>query len=416
MLDTLADCLKAMHTAGLLHMDVKPSNFLVPYNSDFQIQPGQVSLFDISTLCSVDHSCMAVSGTDGYCAPEVVRGRADNRSDIYSIGAMLFQAVVITEEIADGKYRDFYYQRIGQLVRHSALFLNSETNSDEALMSRICRILEKWSGQRSQETLSELFRASGRSGESQKAAGTSALRAVGSGRDGVTDPTIVIQKLLYEHPLYEAVAEGEKEIRVLVIGGGTYSQRFLDLCLQSGQMDGVSLHVAAFSDEPEEERENYLRFRPAMAEFVNVNGSLKGRRRLPLRGWSFKNVLCIRCRKAGIMSSWIWGRMRPAIWRQDSARRKWRGRNRALSGLLRDPGCETEMEEDAAAGLYPVPVYEPVTLETIGRHLGEMAFSTHLSWNSGRNIPVARSGSVSLAGRIYRISITEDRPSLTRCR
>ena len=43
---------------------------------------------------------MAVSGTDGYCAPEVVRGRADNRSDIYSIGAMLFQAVVITEEIA----------------------------------------------------------------------------------------------------------------------------------------------------------------------------------------------------------------------------------------------------------------------------------------------------------------------------
>ena len=62
----------------------------------------------------------------------------------------------------------------------------------------------------------------------------------------MTDPTIVIQKLLYEHPLYEAVAEGEKEIRVLVIGGGTYSQRFLDLCLQSGQMDGVSSMLRRF--------------------------------------------------------------------------------------------------------------------------------------------------------------------------
>ena len=79
-----------------------------------------------------------------------------------------------------------------------------------------------------------------------------------------------------------------------------------------------------------------------------------------MRVWSFKNVLCIRCRKAGIMSSWIWGRMRPAIWRQDSARRKWRGRNRAavrVCYVIRD--AETEMEEDAAAGLYPVPVYEP---------------------------------------------------------
>lgn len=390
VLDTLADCLKAMHTAGLLHMDVKPSNFLVPYNSDFQIQPGQVSLFDISTLCSVDHSCMAVSGTDGYCAPEVVRGRADNRSDIYSIGAMLFQAVVITEEIADGKYRDFYYQRIGQLVRHSALFLNSETNSDEALMSRICRILEKCLARDPRKRYQSCSELREDLAKARKRLERLLCAPVGSGRDGVTDPTIVIQKLLYEHPLYEAVTEGEKEIRVLVIGGGTYSQRFLDLCLQSGQMDGVSLHVAAVSDEPEEERENYLRFRPAMAEFVNVNGSLKGREETAFASLKFQKRSL-----HPLQESWHYvfvdlgedaaGYLEARQCAKEVARQKQGGC--PVCYVIRD--AETEMEEDAAAGLYPVPVYEPVTLETIGRHLGEMAFSTHLSWNSGRNIPVA---------------------------
>lgn len=71
----------------------------------------------------------------------MLRGRADNRSDIYSIGAMLFNAIVIVKDIPDGLYRDAFYPCIDQLVKHSALFLASETNSDAALMSRLCGIL-----------------------------------------------------------------------------------------------------------------------------------------------------------------------------------------------------------------------------------------------------------------------------------
>lgn len=143
VMDALVDCVKALHTAGLMHMDIKPSNFLVQYDSDFKIKPNNISLFDINTLCSVDSEFIRVSGTEGFCAPEVKKGRADNRSDIYSIGAMLFNAVVITEDIPDGLYRDFYYPSICQLVRHSSLFVSSETNSDATLMSIICKILEK---------------------------------------------------------------------------------------------------------------------------------------------------------------------------------------------------------------------------------------------------------------------------------
>ena len=122
VMDALTDCIKALHTAGLMHMDIKPSNFLVQYDSDFEIKPNNISMFDINTLCSVESEYLPVSGTEGFCAPEVVKGKADNRSDIYSIGAMLFNAIVITKDIPDGLYRDFYYSSIDQLVKHSALF------------------------------------------------------------------------------------------------------------------------------------------------------------------------------------------------------------------------------------------------------------------------------------------------------
>ena len=43
-----------MCSSDLMHMDIKPSNFLVQYDSDFEIKPNNISLFDINTLCSVD--------------------------------------------------------------------------------------------------------------------------------------------------------------------------------------------------------------------------------------------------------------------------------------------------------------------------------------------------------------------------
>ena len=281
-------------------------------------------------------------GRSGYCAPEVVRGRADNRSDIYSIGAMLFQAVVITEEIADGKYRDFYYQRIGQLVRHSALFLNSETNSDEALMSRICRILEKCLARDPRKRYQSCSELREDLAKARKRLERLLCAPVGSGRDGVTDPTIVIQKLLYEHPLYEAVAEGGK-------GDPCTGDRRRNLQpalfwisgLQSGQMDGVSLLVAAFSDEPGGGAGKLSPFPPGDGGICQCEwfAERAGGDCLCEAGVS-KTFSASAAGKDGIMSSWIWGED-AACYSGGKTVREGNGAAETgrLSGLLRDPGC-----------------------------------------------------------------------------
>ena len=126
---TLTDCIRALHTAGLMHLDIKPSNFLVPFDSKNGINTNSVSLFDINTLYSVSSDVPRMAGTEGFRAPEVFRGKADNRSDIYSIGAMLFNALVILDDIPDGIYRDDYYQDIDRMVKHSALIKHSTAST-----------------------------------------------------------------------------------------------------------------------------------------------------------------------------------------------------------------------------------------------------------------------------------------------
>lgn len=140
---TLTDCVCLLHSAGILHLDLKPSNFLVTYNSKMELNTGNISLFDINTITSIEGDVSMVVGTDGYCAPEVESGAAENRSDIYSIGAILFNALVIVEMIPDGIWRDEYYESLDCLVSGSKLIRISESNYSVALRSRLADILRK---------------------------------------------------------------------------------------------------------------------------------------------------------------------------------------------------------------------------------------------------------------------------------
>jgi eukaryotic-like serine/threonine-protein kinase len=74
----------------VIHRDIKPSNIIVTQNptlGDFV----KVLDFGIALLQS-DDSPAGFMGTPAYCSPEQMEGKIlDNRSDIYSLGIMMFQ-------------------------------------------------------------------------------------------------------------------------------------------------------------------------------------------------------------------------------------------------------------------------------------------------------------------------------------
>ncbi|MCQ2519980.1 MAG: protein kinase [Lachnospiraceae bacterium] len=140
---TLADCICLLHSAGLLHLDVKPSNFLVTYDSRMEINVGNISMFDINTLYSIEHELPFVMGTRGYCAPEIEDGVADNRSDIYSIGAILFYALAINNILPDGHYSDELYPHIDEIIAGSELIKHSDINSKVNVRECITKILKR---------------------------------------------------------------------------------------------------------------------------------------------------------------------------------------------------------------------------------------------------------------------------------
>lgn len=411
----LTDCIKALHTAGLMHMDIKPSNFLVQYDSDNRIDSGNISLFDINTLCSIFSDHIPEWGTEGFAAPEVLTGDVDNRSDIYSIGAMLFNAIIITDEIPDGYYRDRYYPDLARLVRNSALIEASDKNSDSALMSKICTILEK--------CLAKNPRNRYQSCTALKKDLEGAIRRFDAVKNRpaylfdkrVSDPGIVIQKLLYEHPLYEAFPERTGNLNVLVIGAGSYGQKFIDTALVSGQMSGVTLNITAVSDEPGDDRKAYLRFRPALTGLVNMEGSLKGKERLSCGNLEFRGLSGD---SASEQELHRFGRNisvnRKLIKNLFSYGRKGIGKTsfhyvfislgddeinqsaaELCAGMTGAPVCYVieDREREAASqhkNLYPVYIDERLDMEAIDRSLGEMSFNTHIAWNDSLNIDVTK--------------------------
>ena len=88
----IASALACVHSAGLVHRDVKPSNILVEHSSS------ATKLVDFGLV--LDHDAEgqlthegAIAGTPQYMSPEQIRDphHVDARSDIYSLGIVLYE-------------------------------------------------------------------------------------------------------------------------------------------------------------------------------------------------------------------------------------------------------------------------------------------------------------------------------------
>jgi Nif-specific regulatory protein len=101
----LAQALDYIHTRGFLHQDIKPGNVLLAGEGD---HPLAVKLADFGmALGPGPEGPAALQGTLHFMAPErFAGGLADPRSDLYSLGALLFQMITGTPPFADIPSRD----------------------------------------------------------------------------------------------------------------------------------------------------------------------------------------------------------------------------------------------------------------------------------------------------------------------
>ena len=84
-------CAKALnyaHSRGVIHRDIKPSNIMLTQDSDVRIIDFGIALVADSDISRIE----GIAGSPSYMSPEQVQSlELTNRSDLYSLGAVMYE-------------------------------------------------------------------------------------------------------------------------------------------------------------------------------------------------------------------------------------------------------------------------------------------------------------------------------------
>ncbi len=393
---TITSGISALHCAGLMHLDIKPDNFLIHYDGMGNCNPSTISMFDIDTFYFFEQTIPKGLGTPAYRAPELSSGRADNQSDIYSIGALLLSAIVGKDDFAKCVERRYERGFVDNTLRHTSLIQELKYGNSSTVISRISDILRKCLARNKKERYTGCSRLKADIDKVLKLYEKGSSGSVSKVKRECVDPTAMIQKLLYDCPLYTCLTYDKKDIDILVVGNDSFSHLFIDNALQVSQMNGRLLRVRVVCEDPDISRADYLKFRPELSRFVDVDGSSNGDSRVYGKitferyslefkhGEDEKNIALAESMIENIPDYVFISLENTSVSRAAA---------KAVNSVLKPkkyPVCYVSETKSKAAnqkktGIIPVYVYEDITSGSISPLLDEMAFNADMVWKGHPN-------------------------------
>lgn len=435
--ETLTKCICVLHKAGLIHCDIKPSNFGFGSRGDEMLMQ-TLTMFDIDSFRSVFSTPSSVMGTEGFMEPELNPSASSERADwlnnilgpikkksirqsitlptiqtdIYSIGATLFYAVIVCNETKkDGfLYRDSYYKRIGEFVNSSKLITASESNSHPRLRSILTHIFRKCLAPRKkryescEELLEDLKQAlyyalPSEMAEKQKK-GLGLIRGDIEKlllRNRTKNSTAMMQYYLYRNPLYAHMGQDEKEINILLFGFGNYGQKFLDLCLQIGQIPDRKIRAVVVSKDVSD-KDIYMSARPELNRFFCVENNNDGvedsygniifltehfdKNQSEKNRWILSDLLNMKYQDCKLHHIFV--AMGEDDLNRDIAEICYQETQKRQFSCTVGYACEKDSDEQTGNTI-PVYVFGKAQEQAEYQELERMAFNTHLIWEKDMN-------------------------------
>ncbi len=146
IVERVADALSFAHDRGVVHRDIKPPNIML-------VGGGRVKIMDfgIARMRSSDLKTQTglMMGTPRYMSPEQVAGRpVDQRSDIFSLGTVLYELLTGTKLFAGNDATEIMYN-VSQLRPVPPSRINRQVPAMLDLV--VAKALEKDAGERYQD-------------------------------------------------------------------------------------------------------------------------------------------------------------------------------------------------------------------------------------------------------------------------
>ena len=110
IIEIVFKCAKALHyahTRGVIHRDIKPSNILLTQDGEVRIIDFGIALVSDADISRIE----GIAGSPSYMSPEQVQSlELTPRSDIYSLGAVMYELLTGTRPFRGGNLQKLLHQ------------------------------------------------------------------------------------------------------------------------------------------------------------------------------------------------------------------------------------------------------------------------------------------------------------------